>query len=276
MHPILFSLGPFHIYSYGLCLALAFVVSLSLLARDISRYIGPKMGLKPQQGFQLTFELGTWVILGSLLGARIFFVWENHFLFEGGLWLDAFKIWQGGLVFYGGLIGGVLTGIFWARKQKWPLAYLLDISAPYILLGHAFGRVGCYLNGCCYGAVDFKHGMVFPGGEDQFPHLPTQLWELYGDLVLFSLLLWSRKFTIKYSYLTFSLYVLTYGVLRYIIEFWRRDWNKQYLGYFVSASQAVSALTIFLAITAILWIFFGSLKFDHHLETNKDTSKEKT
>lgn len=274
MHPILFSIGSFHIYSYGLCMVLAFGVSLFLLARDIRRYMAPQMGLKPQLGFQLTFELGTWVVVGSLIGARIFFVWENHFLFEGGLWPDAFKIWQGGLVFYGGLMGGILAGMIWARKQKWPLAYLSDLAAPYILLGHAFGRIGCYLNGCCYGATDFAHGVVFPGGEDQFPHLPTQLWELYGDLVLFLILLWLRKYAIKYAWLTFSLYVLAYGLLRYVIEFWRRDWNKHYLRYFVSASQAVSAITIFLAITAILWIFFRNLKIDHRLETKQDATSE--
>ena len=274
MHPILFTLGPIHVYSYGLCLALAFGVSLFLLARDIGRYLAPQVGLKPQQGFQKTFDLGAWVVIGSLLGARIFFVLENHYLFEGGLWKDAFKIWQGGLVFYGGLIGGILAGAFWARKQKWPLGSLLDISAPYILLGHAFGRMGCYLNGCCYGGVDFMNGVVFPGGADAYPHLPTQLWELYGDIGLFGLLLVIRKYTIRYPFLTFSLYVLTYGILRYFIEFWRRNWNRQYLGYFVSASQAVSALTIFLALSAILWIFTNNLYKTPHSKIDWNITKE--
>ncbi len=258
MFPILFSVGPFHVYSYGFCLALAFGMCLFLLGGDINRYMGTKLGLPPEKGFHQTFDLGAWVLVGSLFGARVFYVFENSAEFRGG-WLQVFEIWRGGLVFYGGLMGGLLTGIIWARKNKWPLAYLFDLTAPYVLLGQAIGRMGCYLNGCCYGAVDYFKGVVFPGSEDPRPHLPTQLWEIYGDLALFLLLLLLRKFTIRFPWLTFSLYVLTYGVLRYVMEFWRRNWNHQYLGYFVSASQAVSAITICLASTAILWIITKNL-----------------
>jgi prolipoprotein diacylglyceryltransferase len=112
------------------------------------------------------------------------------------------------------------------------------------------------LNGCCYGNVDEHYGMVFPGGEDRLPHLPTQLWEMAGDLSLFFFLLRARKWTIRYQWLSLSLYGFTYGILRFVIEFWRRDWNKHYLIIFNSASQAVSGILIavsFAAICLILW-----------------------
>lgn len=287
MYPILASLGPvtlfghvfgpLHFYSYGLCLALALGVSITLFARDAGNHIAPKLGQTFEQGFQKTFDLGMWVIICSILGARLFYVIENNNEFSGkfidnyfvwqplnfvnltfpvfGPWKQAFFIWQGGLVFYGGLFGAIIAATIWFQSEKWPFAYSFDLVAPYILLGHAFGRVGCFLNGCCYGLVDHVHGLVFPGAPDAQPHLPTQLWELYGDLALFFLLLWARKWTIKYPWLTFSLYGLTYGTLRLVIEFWRRDWDKRYLIIFNSASQAVSGLIILVSVAMILWIF---------------------
>lgn len=270
MHPILASLpaftilghviGPVHFYSYGLCLATALGLSIYLYARDVGRLVAPRLGLTAEEGFQKTFDLGMWVIVCSLVGARVFYVLENHSEFENGHWLDAVKIWQGGLVFYGGLFGAIAAGLVWFRAEKWPLQYCFDLVSPYILLGHAIGRVGCFLNGCCYGNVDPVHGLVFPGAEDQLPHLPTQLWELAGDLALFFLLLWARRWTLRYPWLTFSLYGLTYGLLRFVIEFWRRSWDKHYLVVFNSASQAVSGIIVFAAALAIAWILLRHRK----------------
>ena len=164
MYPILLSLGPFQIwgmeigpirfYSYGFCLALALGFSIYLYARDVGKYTAPRLGIPYEQGFQKVFDLATWVIIFSLVGARLFFVLENHADFENGHWQDAVKIWQGGLVFYGGLFGAIAAAILWFKIEKWPMDYSFDLVAPYILLGHAIGRVGCFLNGCCYGNVD--------------------------------------------------------------------------------------------------------------------------
>src|SRR6185295_83742 len=167
MHPILWSFGPFtlagHVigplrfYSYGLCLAIALGVSISLFARDVGKNLAPRIGLTYQQAFQRVFDLATWVIVFSLLGARLFYVLENHTEFTGK-WLEAFEIWKGGLVFYGGLFGALLAAYFWIKNEKWPMATFFDLVAPYILLGHAIGRMGCFLNGCCW-----KRGGTPPG-----------------------------------------------------------------------------------------------------------------
>src|SRR5579859_590187 len=267
MYQILLSIGPFHLlgltigpvhfYSYGFCLALALGVSIYLYARDAGKYIAPKLGLRWEQGFQKTIDLAVWVVLSSIAGARLFYVLENYVEFEGpnGHWYEAFFIWQGGLVYYGGLFGALLAGLFWVRKEKWPVAYSYDLVAPYILLGQAFGRVGCFLNGCCYGIEDPVHGMVFPSVGDGIPHLPTQLWELYGDLALFLTLLWLRRWTLRYPWMTLALYGATYGLLRYVIEIWRLDRSVHFLVKFRSVSQAASAILVFLSTAVMIWSF---------------------
>jgi phosphatidylglycerol---prolipoprotein diacylglyceryl transferase len=260
MYPILWSIGPLHFYSYGLCMATALGFSIYLFARDAGTYIAPKVGITYAQGFQKAFDLGVYVIVCSLLGARLFYVLENYTEFENGHWLDAVKIWQGGLVFYGGLFGALAVASYWFRIEKWPVGYCFDLVAPYILLGHAIGRIGCFLNGCCYGIEDPVHGMIFPGAGDNIPHLPTQLWEMTGDFTLFLLLLWVRRWTIRYQWLTIALYGLTYGTLRLVIEFWRRSWDKHYLVIFNSASQAVSGIIILLSALVILWIISSNKK----------------
>jgi phosphatidylglycerol:prolipoprotein diacylglycerol transferase len=264
VHPILATFGPFHllsrdwgpfnINSYGLMIALAFALSVPLLARDVARLLGPRIGLNPQDAFQKTWDMFAWVIPASLLGGRLFYVLENHKEFHGQ-WMDAFKLWEGGLVFYGGLLGAIVAAWYWMKSEKWHVALFIDIAAPYILLGHAIGRVGCYLEGCCAGVVDQTRGMVFPGLGDNLPHLPTQLWELYGDLALFALLLAVRKRLLPRPGVSFACYGLTYGLLRFVIEYWRRDGAPQYFGAFLSPSHALSAFLALASLVYLVWAY---------------------
>lgn len=176
------SFGPIYIHTYGLCMAVALGTSIYLYAKDSGKWMAPKIGLSYSQAFQKAFDLGIYVIVFSLIGARIFYVLENHDQFQKGNWYEVFFIWQGGVVFYGGLFGAVAAAFYWFRAQKWPLAYSFDLTAPYILLGHAIGRVGCFLNGCCYGnqsslhdgLLDLGHGWIFPGGKTSYPICPPK------------------------------------------------------------------------------------------------------
>ena len=254
MYPILLTIGSFHLYSYGLCMATAFAVGIYLIARDLSKYLVPELGLKREEIFQSTFDLFSVIIPVSLIGARIWFVLENHQLFTGSHWIQAFYIWQGGLVWYGGLLGAFVAGFFWLKHKKWPIAKVLDLTAPYVLLGQGIGRIGCFLNGCCYGVVSAKYGMIFPAIGDNLPHLPTELYEMVGDFALFGLMLLLRKKTIQYAWWNICFYSFTYGVLRYILECYRRNGSKHYLIYFLSPSQAFSFFQMVIFGILVGWI----------------------
>jgi len=252
---VLFHLGPVQVYSYGFFLALSFVISIPLLARDIGRFLAPDVGISPREAFQKTLDLFTWIIPLSVFGARLFYAFENHAEFSGR-WLAVLALWDGGLVYYGGLFGAVAGAYFFMRKWGWPMARFYDLAAAYILLGHAIGRVGCWFSGCCYGVVcDAARGVVFPSVGDGLSRYPTQLWEMAGDFLLFLAILGVRRWTLKRPWMTFSLYGLTYGILRFGIEFWRRGpSDPRTLGIFLSPSQAVSALMVLASAIVLLWI----------------------
>lgn len=150
-----------------------------------------------------------------------------------------------GMVFYGGLYGGLLTGFVWVRKKHYPAKAFSDVFAVLIPLFHAFGRVGCFFAGCCYG-VKWEHGIegrvLFSGERENIPRFPVQLSEALCLLLLFSLLL---LFLLKGKLAgkLMPLYLGVYAVLRFILEFLRGD---EIRGGFLcfSTSQWISILTV--------------------------------
>ena len=139
MFPVICKFGPFTVYSYGLMLAVAVAVCSILLSRDAR-----KAGIPADTIFDLVF----WVMLSGLLGARLFFILTNWDLFAQEP-LEMIKIQNGGLSWQGGLILGSLAGMGYVKRKRLPLLQMLDLSAPYLALGQAIGRIGCFLNGCC-------------------------------------------------------------------------------------------------------------------------------
>ena len=138
MHPILFQLGSLTLRSYGLMMALGFAcgIALSLL---LSRREGRRD--------EVVLDLSVWIMVGSIVGARIFYVLvmpESYLAHP----LEIFAVWQGGLVYYGGLIGAGFTAYYWLRKHHLPIWSVADCLAPGLALGQMFGRIGCYFNGC--------------------------------------------------------------------------------------------------------------------------------
>jgi phosphatidylglycerol:prolipoprotein diacylglycerol transferase len=210
MRPILFSFGSIHIYTYGLSVALGVLLSVFLMQRQSRRTGFPK----PDEVFDMAFVVLVW----GFIGARLFYVFQNlsFYLAEP---LKIFAVWEGGLIFYGGAVAA-FTGLWvMGRKKKWPFWKSLDFLAPYAALSHVFGRIGCFLNGCCFGkASDLPWAVRFP--EMSYRVHPAQLYEACYDLLLYVFLI-KRAKKVRFDGEIVLLYFLLYGMGRYTIEFVR-------------------------------------------------------
>jgi phosphatidylglycerol:prolipoprotein diacylglycerol transferase len=190
MHPELFQIGPVHLRSYGLLMALAFVVGTFLGLREARR-----LGLDEDKVVNVILV----TLVASVLGARLLYVLEHLAEFRRE-WTSALALWQGGLTLYGGIVAGTFAGLLAARRMGLPVWVVADALAPALALGTVFGRVGCFLNGCCYGQPTSRPwGVVFP--RDSFAYLefgdrpvhPSQLYNALAGLLLFAVFQLLRK-----------------------------------------------------------------------------------
>lgn len=149
----------------------------------------------------------------------------------------ALKFWQGGLTFYGGFLAAIVTSVWVSRKKRMGILRVADLIAPYTALGLAFGRIGCFLNGCCYGSpTDLPWGVHFPHRSG--PVHPTQLYETLGALALFFVLRWGVAPRQQIQGRVFGALLAGYGVFRFLLEFLRDDARGAFLS--ISTSQWVS------------------------------------
>jgi len=206
MYPIIAKIGPFTIYSYGMMVAIAFLFGIFIAKREAVR-----KNIRPD----LVYDLGFYLLIGSIIGARIYYIF--FFDLKGFLGdpISIFKVWQGGLAIHGGIFGGIIAGIMFAKIRKISFWAFADLIAPSIILGQAIGRIGCFLNGCCFGMPMTR---PFFGMECH----PTQIYELILDFIGF-LLLWNLRKKVKFSGGLFLLYLMTYGVIRIIVSRFRAD-----------------------------------------------------
>lgn len=257
MHPILFeipridlgdwTLGPIPIRLYGLMIGIGFLVALLFASRKAR-----KEGIDPDR----ILDMGVYLLLAAIVGSRLLYVLINLREFEARP-LDAFAIWKGGLVFYGGLIAAAGVGIAYVRKHGLPLWRTADVMAPYIALGHAFGRLGCFFAGCCYGApTSTPLGITFTDPLSLAPLgialYPTQLFEAGGEFMNFMLLLMLYRHR-KFDGQVFWFYPALYSMLRFVVEFFRGDAARGiWFGGFISTSQII-AMLLFGASLFMLW-----------------------
>lgn len=228
MHPIICKIGPFTVYSYGVMMALAVIVCAALLSKDALR-----LKIKPEVIFDLVF----WVVLAGILGARIFYVFFNLEYFLGNP-LEIIQIQKGGLAWQGGLLAGITAGILYIRKHALPLGKTVDLCAPYIALGHAIGRIGCFLNGCCYGK-EVSWGIYVP---IYHAHLhPTQLYESVSLFFIFLILKKYQKFN-QIPGRVFMACLFLASFERFVVEFFRADHLTTWLG--LSIFQWVSLIVM--------------------------------
>ena len=253
IHPILFKIGPLTVHTYGALYALGILAAI-ILSDYLFKRDGGKAGVITDIAFP--------VVIGVLIGARGLFIFvEREYYFRHPAEIP--MIWNGGLVFYGGLIGGILAFIIMTRLKKIELWRLADTVAPGIALGHGIGRIGCLFAGSCYGrptdvpwAVTYTDLRSLAVDILGIPVHPTQLYSSLFLLALSAILvLKSRRPSFKGQ--VFTIYLIAYGTFRFAVEFLRGDPRGEatLLGVTLSTSQWISMILVPLAITAYLYLF---------------------
>lgn len=232
MYPELFSIGSVTIYTYGVLVALGFFVGMQYIVKN------SKNLLEKQQVYDFLF----YVIVSGIIGARLFYIFINCSYYIQNPF-EIIQLWKGGLVYYGGFIFVLLFAFLYCRKKKIEMLALADVFAPALALGHFFGRIGCFFSGCCYGkntdcffAISHKH--------------PTQLYEAFGNLVIFFVLNKVLKTSHKKGYV-FALYMLLYSVLRFVVEIFRAD-DRGFFLFGLSPAQNISIIMFVIAVSLIL------------------------
>jgi phosphatidylglycerol:prolipoprotein diacylglycerol transferase len=247
VHPIAFYLGSLPIRWYGVMMALGFFAGLWTATRRARR---------ANVSGDTVADVTMWLLVGSIIGARTVYVitfWKEQF--AGQPLSEIFMIQHGGLVYYGGLIGASITGIGYLIWKKLPVWKIADILAPSIALGSVFGRIGCLMNGCCYGRpCDLPWAIHFPAShETQGVGVhPTEIYDGALNLVLYLALAWwfRRK---KFDGEIFALYLMGYAIFRSIAEMFRGDYPTDQIHSGLTPAQMLSIAILLAGIGLWFW-----------------------
>lgn len=241
MHPVLFELFGFKVHSFGLLMLVAFATAL-LFARKR----GPRFGFSPEQISDISF----WTLIVGVLGARVaFLVQEIPYYREHPEKLLTLQF--EGLTSFGGLLFGFLAVVVGCRRLKKPLWNLLDTLAPAMLLGHAIGRVGCLMNGCCYGGLcDVPWGINVDGVVGL--HHPAQIYDALMNLAALGVLLALERRGLKAGQ-TFALFLVLHGLARFVYEFWRAGTTSTTIGSLPITEGHVAALVL-VVVGAVIFV----------------------
>ena len=281
------STKPWPLHTYGVLIALGFILGIAQAVWEARR-----------TGFdeEHVLDMGFWALVSGMVGARIYFIavnWREYFVDHPWTYVDqlhrnipsVLAVWQGGLVFYGGAIGAVLTFFWFANKRGLQVGRFADILIPGLPLGHALGRMGCFAAGCCWGdgafhmdgpqvVADFPFAAQFPRESLAYgsllnsvepavrdmmiqtghtlPLYPTQWMEAFGELCIMGILLLVRSRKIFHGQVA-ATYFLLYPLLRASMEFFRGDTERGYIiPNVVSVGQATSIVVALGALVAMV------------------------
>ncbi len=241
MHPEFVTIAGRTFYWYGVMMALAFLSGI-LILRHLAR----------QTGRPATYgsDLALWVLLPGIIGARLFFVLANRHYYQA-VPAEIWRIDYGGLIFYGGIIGGMLGAVWFAQRRREPLTVITDFLAMAIPPAHVLGRIGCFLNGCCYGlpvsaaaggepSLAGRNCGVAMARDPTLRH-PVQLYEAAGNLFIFAVLYFAFRRKPRYGLISAG-YLILYPALRFGFEFLRGDERMSLQG--LSGAQWLSLALI--------------------------------
>ncbi len=240
--PTFTKLGPFVLSWHGLFTALGIIVGAS-----VGIYLGKRDGIPPEVGQEMALV----AVPSAIVGARLFYVFEHWDRFGDNLLDIVFKINEGGVTLYGGLIGGVLGGVIYSLIRRWPIAIALDVAGPGMVLGQGIGRLGDLINGEHHGtasdlpwAVRYVHPNTL-GELGKSVHPTAGGYELLGDLIIFLLLVFVARRFLRAPGWVFSSYIILYAIMRFSLSYFRMD-EQDIFG--IPAPQLISGALVGLGI----------------------------
>jgi len=251
MHPVLISVGWFNVYSFGLMLALSFLVGIYVSSIRAKRF-----GVSPQK----ILDLSVYLILGGVLGSRLLYVVFH--LEEYRSIVDIFALWQGGATLYGGFLLALFAAYVFSKKQDIDFLLVADIFSPALALGIMLTRVGCFLSGCCFGSpTTVPWAVTFPADSpagayarqvaDQAGGVislhPAQLYASVYGLIIFLVLMLSENKVIKRG-ATFGMLIVFYGVFRFTLDFFRYYEDSMRLFLDLTLNQWISVGLFFVGL----------------------------
>lgn len=250
----------FSIPMFGVMAVIGFLFGFFILRKEANR-----IGIQIQKIESIAF----WILIGVLIGGRIWYILEmwNYYKENVG---EIFKFWEGGLVFYGGFIGGFIGGLLYLKVSKLEFNKTADLFAVALPLTLAIGRIGCFLNGCCFGketksciGVSFPkrwyppayvsqldRGLINISAEKSFPVIPTQLISSFLLFIIFIIIFLLRKRKIYDGFL-FHLFIGLYGLKRFTIDFFRHYEGIALVLKYLTLSQTLSLILIIVSATLI-------------------------
>lgn len=256
MHQYLFYIGEFPLRTYGLFLSLGIILAVAVayfLAKQDGRW------------HKHVVDIGLYGAIAGLLGGRLWDVFFFDWHYYGHHLTEIFNVWQGGMAIQGGILGGVLAGIIYAKRHQIDILQFADIVCPAIILGQAIGRIANFLNGDAFGTpTGASWGIVYPDTTlahqvyGSQPLWPAEVWEGQFDIIIFALLLLFRSFPHPKGQ-AFSLYMIMYSILRFCLEFLRGDYANPIVWGLTSA-QCTSAIIIFVGVSLFIYAQFRYAK----------------
>ncbi len=263
MYRILFTIGSFPIYSYGVMLALAFITGILFAMKEAKR-----IGENPER----ILDISLYVILGAILGGRLgYVIFHLDYYLKSPITMLYFR--QGGLSFLGGFVIAFFLCWLYVKRTKISFWKFADIASPSIAMGIGIARIGCFLNGCCFGRVSENYGIKFPslhmppvylqqlkdgliasGSSCTLPVIPTQLYSSLYAFLIFFILLWMKKYK-KYDGYLFLNFLVLYSMSRFTIEFFRFYGDNYKIFNYFTVTQ-----TILLGVVLISLVFMNILK----------------
>lgn len=268
MFPVLLELGPIKLHMYGLMIALGFLTALHFMRRDAQQ----RLGINPDD----MTHMALWALFWGVLGTRVMHIIMFPSAYSWSDPIGWIALWNGGLVFQGALPAAAGYAVWTLRRRNISFWGMCDVVFPWIPMAQAFGRMGCFFNGCCHGwpsdapwATSFPPGSpphgAYPGGPEGWSMAvhPTQL---YSVVLLFAIAAMLYLIRWRFSSIVGVLlpaYLALYGIKRFVVEIFRGDGNPTELtGGLMSNQQAFSLLFVVAGIGLLVWLWRRQLAQD--------------